>query len=126
MARTPNVDRSQPIDRLRQLARLCDRQHDETTPVVEVKTAACLKGGVVDLDDLIGQRIWQSAESKLVNQFRLHRIIAIMPDKSAHPQTEAGPELLATKLHVPPLLVPARRTVRLPYLPDASRLTGVS
>lgn len=53
--RTPNADRRQPIDHLRQLNLIDDRQHDEMTTVVGLKMATRLKAGVTDLDNLIGQ-----------------------------------------------------------------------
>lgn len=53
--RTPNVDRGQPIDRLRQLDLISHRQHDEMTTIIGLKAATRFETSVTDLYDLIGQ-----------------------------------------------------------------------
>jgi len=47
------IDRCQPIDGLRQLDLIGDRQHDEMTIAVRLKTTTRFKTGVTDLNDLI-------------------------------------------------------------------------
>ena len=53
--RTLKVDRRQPIDYLRHLDLIGDRQYDEMTIACGLKAAARLKTSVTNLHDLIGQ-----------------------------------------------------------------------
>ena len=53
--RTTDVNRSQPIDHLRHLDLIGDRQYDEMTIACGLKAATCFQAGMTDLHDLIGQ-----------------------------------------------------------------------
>ena len=57
--RTAKADCRQPIDHLRQLDLIGDRQHDEVTSVVGLKAVARFKTSVTNLHDLIGQTAYR-------------------------------------------------------------------